>query len=88
MINLPLMDKYTLKEHLKDGIRTVVFEKVDGTIREMQCTLDKEQMPPQLLTEEQNAAKVRTENDDLLSVWDTQNNGWRSFHVSKVKEIR
>lgn len=83
-----LMSKYELKEQLKDGIVTVVFEKVDGTIREMQCTLNKDIMPAQLLTEEQNAAKVRTENDDLLSVWDTQSNGWRSFHVSKVKEIR
>ena len=82
------MNKMQMKEHLKNGIITVVFEKADGTIREMQCTLNKEYMPAQLLTEEQNAAKVRTENNDLLSVWDTKNNGWRSFHVSKVKEIR
>lgn len=83
-----LMDKYQLKEQLLAGIVTVVFEKADGTIREMTCTLNKEVMPPQLLTEEQNAAKVRTENNDLLSVWDVQSNGWRSFHISKVKEIR
>lgn len=83
-----MWNKYELKEQLKDGIVTVVFEKVDGTIREMQCTLNKDYMPAQLLTEEQNAAKVRTENDDVLSVWDTQNNGWRSFRVSNVKEIR
>ena len=64
-----IWDKYTLKETLRDGVFTVVFEKVDVTLREMQCTLNKEIMPPQLLTEEQNAAKVRTENDDVLSVW-------------------
>lgn len=81
------MYKYELKEMLQNGIVTVVFEKVDGTLREMQCTLNKEIMPPQLLTEEQNAAKVRTENDDVLSVWDTVNNGWRSFHVSKVRSV-
>ena len=85
---IDMMSKYELKEQLIAGIVTVVFEKVDGTIREMQCTLNKEQMPPQLLTEEQNAAKVRTENPDLLSVWDVENNGWRSFRVSNVKEIR
>lgn len=85
---IDMMSKYELKEQLQNGIVTVIFEKVDGTIREMQCTLNKEIMPAQLLTEEQNAAKVRTENNDLLSVWDTVNNGWRSFHISKVKEIR
>lgn len=83
-----LMSKYELKEQLQNGIFTVVFEKVDGTVREMQCTLNKEHLPPQLLTEEQNAAKIRTENPDVLCVWDMENNGWRSFHVSKVKEIR
>ena len=81
------MNKYELKEMMQNGIVTVVFEKVDGTLREMQCTLDKEFMPPQLLTEEQNAAKVRTENDDLLAVWDVNANGWRSFHVSKVRSV-
>lgn len=83
-----MLGKYELKEQIQNGIVTVVFEKVDGTIREMKCTLNKEYMPAQLLTEEQNAAKVRTENHDLLSVWDIENNGWRSFRVSNVKEIR
>ena len=82
-----MWDKYTLKETLRDGVFTVVFEKVDGTERTMQCTLNTALMPPQLLTEEQNAAKVRTENSDVLSVWDMEKNGWRSFHVSKVKEV-
>ena len=82
-----MIDKYGLKEILQNGIVSVVFEKVDGTIREMNCTLNKEHMPPQLLTEEQNAAKIRTENDDLLSVWDVDANGWRSFYISKVRKV-
>lgn len=84
---MSLVDKYTLKEQLQSGIVTVVFEKVDGTIRSMQCTLNSEFMPPQLLTEQQEAAKIRNENADLLAVWDVENNGWRSFHVSKVKHV-
>lgn len=82
-----MWDKYTLKETLRDGVFTVVFEKVDGTERKMQCTLNAELMPAQLLTEQQNSAKIRNENDDLLSVWDVEKNGWRSFHISKVKEV-
>jgi len=84
---MSLFDKYMIKEMLQNGVITVVFEKADGTIREMNCTLNKDEMPAQLLTEEQNAAKVRTENNDLLSVWDVDANGWRSFHVSKVRKV-
>lgn len=80
-------DKYELKQHLKDGVLTVVFEKVDGTERSMRCTLSPEHMPPQLLTEAQSSAKIRNENDDILAVWDLDAQGWRSFHVSKVKGL-
>ena len=82
-----MLDKYALKEQLQNGIVTIVFEKIDGTIREMQCTLNRDIMPPHLLTEEQDAAKIRTENPDLLAVWDVDANGWRSFHVSKVRSV-
>lgn len=84
---MSLFDKYMLKEMLLNGIISVVFEKADGTIREMNCTLSPSEMPPQLLTEVQNAAKVRTENPDLLAVWDVDANGWRSFNVSKVRSV-
>lgn len=82
-----MWNKYELKETLRDGVFTVVFEKVDGTIREMQCTLNPALMPPQLLTEQQESAKIRNENDDVLAVWDIDSKGWRSFHVSKVREV-
>ena len=50
---MSLIDKYMLKEMLQNGIVSVVFEKADGTIREMNCTLNSTEMPPQLLTEQQ-----------------------------------
>ena len=84
---MSLFDKYMLKEMLQNGIISIVFEKADGTIREMNCTLNPTEMPAQLLTEEQNAAKIRTENADLLAVWDVDANGWRSFNISKVRSV-
>ena len=86
-IDMSLYDKYSLKEQLQNGIITVVFEKADGSIRSLQCTLNSEFMPAQLLTEQQDAARIRNENADLLAVWDVENNGWRSFNVSKVKHV-
>ena len=84
---MSLFDKYMLKEMLQNGIISIVFEKADGTIREMNCTLNPTEMPPQLLTEQQEAAKVRNENADLLAVWDVDANGWRSFNISKVRSV-
>lgn len=86
-----IMQKFELKEILEKGVVTVVFEKVDGTIREMKCTLLTEYIPtpaePQLLTEE-NPQVPRKENPGVLSVWDVENQGWRSFRVDSIKEVR
>lgn len=81
------MNKYELKETMRNGIVTVVFEKVDGTLREMRCTLQ-DQYLPQLLTEQQEAAKIRNENENVLAVWDVDNKGWRSFRVDSIKEVK
>ena len=81
---MSLFDKYALKEDLKNGIHTVVFEKTDGTIREMRCTLQPD-MLPQFLSEVAPVAK--TENPATLSVWDVDNQGWRSFRVDSVQTV-
>ena len=76
-----------MKEILENGVVTVVFEKVDGSIREMKCTLLTEYLPvsdKQLLTEN----TTRKENDSSISVWDVESNGWRAFRLDSIKEIR
>jgi hypothetical protein len=61
----------------------VTFTKSDGTEREMKCTL-KEEFIQQY---EKKTDRVRKENEDVLSVWDLDNNGWRSFRVDSIKHI-
>ena len=81
-----MMDKYELKQQLQGGIATVVFEKADGTLREMRCTLLAEYLPapaaPQLLQE-----NAKPENPNVLAVWDLENGGWRSFRMDSIKSI-
>jgi hypothetical protein len=81
-----MMDKYELKQQLQGGIATVVFEKADGTLREMRCTLLAEYLPapaaPQLLQE-----NTKPENPNVLAVWDIENGGWRSFRMDSIKSI-
>lgn len=80
---MSLFDKYTLSQDLKNGIYTIVFEKVDGTIREMRCTLQPNYLP-QMLTEETGLSKG---NDQVLAVWDLDNNGWRSMRVESIQTV-
>jgi len=87
-----MIDKYALKEQLQNGVVTVVFEKTDGTERTMRCTLSDLYVPqvePQMLSEYdgQVPKKARQLNDNVQSVWDIDNNGWRSFRLDSVKQI-
>jgi hypothetical protein len=64
---------------------TVTFTKKDGTERVMHCTLDPTKLPPQPIKEN---VKERKENLDILSVYDLEANGWRSFTVKSIKNIK
>ena len=81
-----MLNKYEMKQQLQGNVATVVFTKADGTERTMRCTLLAEYLPapegPQLLTE-----STRKENDSVLSVWDIENGGWRSFRLDSIKSI-
>jgi hypothetical protein len=71
-----------LKVLLHDSKVTVVFEKKDGTLRTMVCTL--KDVPPY----ERKTETVRAENEEVLSVFDLEISEWRSFRMNSVREIR
>jgi hypothetical protein len=79
-----LIGQEVLKKELKEGIVTVVFEKQDGTERTMQCTLSEDYVP---LLDTNGVASKRASNPDVLAVWDTEANGWRSFRFDSIKSI-
>lgn len=84
-----MIDKYELKEVLQNSVVTVIFTKVDGTERKMNCTLLPEYIPQvvaekqQLLTE----SLPKTENPNTIAVWDIESNGWRSFRLDSIKSV-
>lgn len=87
-----MIDKYTLKEQLKNGVITVVFEKTDGTERTMRATLSDLYVPqvePQMLSEYdgQVPKNARQLNDNVQAVWDIDAGGWRSFRIDSVKQV-
>lgn len=68
---------------LKTSKMTVTFTKTDGTERVMNCTLAEEYIQPY----EKKTERVRKESDETISVWDLDNDGWRSFRVDAVTEF-
>lgn len=72
-------------EELQTGTRVVHFTKVNGEKREMTCTLDQTMIPQP--TETQATKSPKAVNEDVLSVWDTTAQGWRSFRIANVTDF-
>lgn len=82
--------KTQLKEIIQNNVVTVFFTKVDGTEREMKCTLMTEYLPDQYQnnnTQLLQESLGRPENVNTLSVWDLDANSWRSFRCDSVTRI-
>jgi len=73
--------------NLRGNVCRVTFEKVDGTLRVMDCTLNQSFLPE---FQQGYGTSLITEGDGeftRVSVWDTQNAGWRSFRLNTVKNF-
>ena len=81
-----MLTKTDLKEHLSKSFAEITFTKSDGSIREMRCTLMSEYLPQKQI--EENVRHVpRKENDNVLAVWDLDNQDWRSFRMNAITNI-
>jgi len=69
-------------EAARDGIVTVVFEKInDGGTRIMECTLNADTSKGNVGTD-----FGQQSSSDHLAVWALDRDGWRSFRVNTVTE--
>jgi len=75
--------KENLINLLQDNTLTILFRKVDGTERIIKCTLQESVVKPH----EKKTDRVKKVNDNIISVWDIENEGWRSFRYDSVLEI-
>ena len=73
----------TLVEGLKRNLVKVVFMKVNGDLREMNCTLHESILPESTITETEKKINL-----DTISVWDIDNSGWRSFRIDSIKQFK
>lgn len=63
---------------------TITFTKKDGTERVMNCTLCGDMLPVVEIKEDK---APRKQNDSVLSVYDLDAQGWRSFTINTVKRV-
>jgi hypothetical protein len=70
---------------------TITFTKADGTDRTMLCTKQFSKIPQEFHPKTDKVVKLDESGNviesDLISVWDLEKQGWRSFNFSKVKAI-
>jgi len=84
------MLNYTeMVEALRRNICRVTFTKVDGTNRVMFATLKADIIPDehQMVLESKSLLTEGDGEHEVISVWDTHLDGWRSFRVSSVIEF-
>lgn len=72
---------------LKNFIVTVTFIKKDGSERVMRCTLDSKHLPKETVKED-SEKKPKKKSENTLSVYDMDVQGWRSFTIKSVKQVR
>lgn len=74
----------TVHKILAEGVAVVDFEKVDGTTRQMKCTLKNGFIPEDKLPKGTGSV---TENTEVMRVFDIEKQEWRSFRVASVKNV-
>lgn len=79
--------KEELEKMLSTGISKIVFTKLDGTVREMVCTRDTTVMPADMIPSTGKAPLNRVKSATTISVYDINEDGWRSFIVENLISI-
>ena len=79
--------KADLKKLLEQNVLTVDFLKLDGDKRVMTCTLREDIKPAATKTDAMSTKKVREISDAVVSVWDVNAKGWRSFRYDRINAV-
>lgn len=79
--------KPDLKHLLEQNVLVVDFTKLNGDKRVMTCTLREDIKPAATKTDPLSQKKVREVSDAVVSVWDVNAQGWRSFRYDRVNSV-
>ncbi len=77
--------KKAVKDVLRGGRAKVVFTKLDGTRREMLCTLNKDILSERGVVLGESAKPSRRLNESVVCAYDLEKDGWRSFRLDSIE---
>ena len=76
-------EKNWLLSLLRSEVVDITFTKKDGYERIMKCTLLESKIPSEKMPKGTEKAK----NDEVVPVFDIENDGWRSFRWDSIRAI-
>jgi hypothetical protein len=76
-----------LKTLLEHNVVTVDFLKLNGDRRVMTCTLRSDIKPKATKDDAISQTAVREVSDAVVSVWDVNARGWRSFRYERINSV-
>jgi hypothetical protein len=79
--------KVDLKGLLEQNVVVVDFTKLNGDKRVMTCTLREDMKPVATKVDPMSTKKVREVSDAVVSVWDVNAEGWRSFRYDRINSV-
>jgi hypothetical protein len=84
-----MFERDTILRDLRKYVIEVTFTKVNGENRVMRCTLRPELLPSRYATQDiTEETKFHEQNPDVISAWDIQKGGWRSFRIDSVSYVQ
>ena len=76
-----------LEKLLEQNVLVVDFTKLNGDKRVMTCTLREDIKPAATKKDPMSQKAVRKVSDTVVSVWDVNAKGWRSFRYDRVNAV-
>ena len=76
-----------LRNQLTQNVMVVDFTKLNGDKRVMTCTLREDIKPAATKTDTMSQKAVREISDAVVSVWDVNAKGWRSFRYDRINAV-
>ena len=83
-----IIEREKLEGQLRTSIMEVTFNKISGDKRVMTCTLNVSHLPPATKKDPMTQEKIRKINEEVMSVWDTTAEGFRSFRMANITEVK
>ena len=76
-----------LEKLLEQNVLVVDFLKLNGDKRVMTCTLREDMKPRATKDDAMSQKAVRKTSDAVVSVWDVNAKGWRSFRYERINAV-